>query len=95
MQYFVKRQQINPTNCFYQQQQNESSLIVVNRINPISSGPCVHSSTKLKVLIVFFVENKQQDDSVHLFTIIKRNKTKKLFSVFLLNIYFSHKEIRY
>ena len=58
-------------NCFYQQQQNENSLIVENKFNPISSGPCVHFGTKFKVLIVLFVENKQQDDSVHLFTIIK------------------------
>ena len=50
---------------------NNLSLIVEYKFNPISSGPCVHFGTKLKVLIVLFVENKQQDDSVYLFTIIK------------------------
>ena len=60
-----------------------------------SSGPCVHFGTKFKVLIAYFIENKQQSDSVHLFTIIKTNKTKTLFSVLLLNIILSHKEIRY
>ena len=70
-------------------------LIVENKINPISSGSCVHSGTELKVLIVLLMEDKQQDDSVHLFTIIKRNKTKTLFSVFLLNIFSPKKEIEY
>ena len=65
---------INPTNCSYQQQQNENSLVVENKFNRISSGPCVHFGTKLKVLIVFFVENKKEEDSVHLFTSIKTNK---------------------
>ena len=59
---------------FCKEQTNENSLIVGNKFNPISSGPCVHFGTKLKVLIAYFIENKQQDDSVHLFTIIKRNK---------------------
>ena len=62
--------------CFYTQHQNGNSLIVENNFNPIFSGPCVHSGTIFKVLIVSFVENKQQDDSFHLFTIIKPNKLK-------------------
>ena len=88
MQQNVKRQQINPTKCFYTQNQNGNSLVVENNFNPIFSGPCVHSGTKFKVLIVFFVENKQQDDSFHLFTIIKTNKTKTLFSVFSIKYIF-------
>ena len=42
------------------------------------SGPCVQPGTKFKVLNAYFVllENKQQDDSFHLFTIIKTNKLK-------------------
>ena len=40
------------------------------------------------ILIVFFVENKQQDDSFHLLTIIKTNKTKTLFSVFSIEYIF-------
>ena len=47
-----------------------------------------------KVLIVYFVEINQQSDSFPLLTIIKTNKTKTLV-YFLLNIFFSHKEIRY
>ena len=39
-------------------------------------------------LIVFFIENKQQDDSFHLFTIIETNKTKTLFSVFSIEYIF-------
>ena len=76
MQQLVKSKRFNPTNCFCKEQSNKNSLIVENKFNPISSGPCVHFGTKLKVLIAFFVENKQQDDSVHLFTITKRNKLK-------------------
>ena len=60
MQYFVKSKQFNPTNCFYQQQQNENSLIVVTKINPIASRPCVHSGTKFKVLSAYFLEINQQ-----------------------------------
>ena len=62
------------SNCLCKEQPNKNSLIVATKFNPISSGSCVHFGTKLKVLIVFFVENKQQDDSA-------------LISVFLLNIY--------
>ena len=76
MQYFVKWTQFNPTNCFCKERPNENSLIVENKFNPISSGPCVDFGTKLKVLIVFLIENKQQDDSVHLFTIKKETKQK-------------------
>ena len=47
-----------------------------------------------KVLIVYFVEINQQSDSFPLLTIIKTNKTKTLV-YFLLNIFFSHREIRY
>ena len=71
MQKFVKSNQFNPTNRFCRECPNKNSLIVENKFNPISSGPCVHFGTKLKVLIGFFIENKQQDDSVHLFTIIE------------------------
>ena len=46
------------------------------------------SGNKFKVLIVFFIENKQQDDSFHLLTIIKTNKTKTLFSVSLIEYIF-------
>ena len=80
-----------PQTVFAKNNQNENSLIVENKFNPISSGPCVHFGTKLKVLIAFSIENKQQDDSVHLFTIIKRNNYRCLSIV----IFFSHKEIRY
>ena len=55
-----------PQTVFAKEQPNKNSLIVENKFNPISSGPCVHFGTKLKVLIVFFIENKQQDDSVQL-----------------------------
>ena len=61
----------------------------------ISCEPPVHFGTRLKVLNAFFVEHKQQSDSVHLFTIIQRNKLKALDSVFLLNIFFPKKEITY
>ena len=73
---------------FYTQHQNGNSLVVENKFNPIHGRPCVHSGTKFKVLIVFFVENKQQDDSFHLFTIMKTNKTKTLFSVFSIEYIF-------
>ena len=76
MQFFVKSRQFNPTNCFYQQQQNENSLIVVTKIDPIASRPCVHSGTKFKVLSAYFIEIKQQSESFPLLTIIKTNKTK-------------------
>ena len=48
----------------------------------ISCGTPVHFGTQLKLLIAFVIENKQQSDSVHLFTIIQRNKLKALDSVF-------------
>ena len=76
------------TKCFYTQHQNGNSLVVENKFNPIHGRPCVHPGTKFKVLIVIFVENKQQDDSFHLFTIIKTNKTKTLFSVFSIEYIF-------
>ena len=72
---------------FYQQQQNENSLAVENKFNPIHGRPCVHPGTKFKVLIAYFIEINQQSDSFLLLTIIKTNKTKTLFSVFLLNIF--------
>ena len=59
-----------------------------HNFNPISSGPCVQPGTKFKVLIAYFVENKQQSDSFHLFTTIKTNKTKTLFSVFSIEYIF-------
>ena len=65
-----------------------NSLVVESNFNPIISGPCVHSGTKFKVLIVFFVENMQQDDSFHQFTIIKTNKTRTHFSVFSIEYIF-------
>ena len=74
--------------CFCKEQPNENSLVVRNTFNPISHQPCVHFGTKFKLLIAYFIESKQQDDSFHLFTIIKRNKLKALNSVFLLNIFF-------
>ena len=74
--------------CFYTQHQNGNSLVVENIFNPIFSGPCVHSGTKFKVLMLFFIENKQQDDSFHLFTIIKTNKTKTLLSAFSIEYIF-------
>ena len=43
---------------------------------------------KFKVIIVFFVEIKQQDDLFHLFTIIKTNKTKTLLSEFSIEYSF-------
>ena len=64
------------TNCFYQQQQNENSLVVENKFNPISSGPCVHTGTKFKVLIAYSIEINQQSDSFPLLTIIKQTKQK-------------------
>ena len=80
---------------FYQQQQNENSLVVENKFNPMHGRPCVHCGTKFKVLIAYFIEIIQQSGSFPLLTIIKTNKTKTLFSAFLLNIIFSQKEIRY
>ena len=44
---------------------------------------------KLKVLSVFFIENKQQDDSVHLFTIIKRIKLKSTHQCLSIEYIFS------
>ena len=73
-QYFVKWTQFNPMKHFCKEQPNENSFIVENKFNPIHGRPCVHFGTKLKVLIVFLIENKQQSHSVHLLTIIKRNK---------------------
>ena len=92
-QQFVKSKQFNPTNCFCKEQTNENSLIVEIKINPISSGSCVDFGTKLKDLIAFFVEIKQQDDSVHLFTVTKRNKLKSTHEVLSIEYIFSHKEI--
>ena len=63
-------------------------MIVENNFNPISSGPCVQPGTKLKVLIAYFVENKQQDDSFHLFTIIKTNKLKSTQQCFIIEYNF-------
>ena len=48
----------------------------------------VYILVQLKVLIVGFVENKQQDDSFHLFTIIITDKTKTLFIVFSIECIF-------
>ena len=62
--------------CFCKEQPNENSLVVGNTFNPVSHGPCVHFGTKFKLLIAYFIESKQQDDSFHLFTIIERNKLK-------------------
>ena len=84
----------NPTNCFYEQQQNENSLIVENKFNPIHGRPCVHPGTKSIVLFAYlhiFIEIIQQSDPFPLLTSIKTNKTKTLFSVFLLNVFFSQK----
>ena len=79
---------IQSHKLFLAKHQNGNSLIVENNFNPIFSGPCVQPGTKFKVLIAYFVENKQQDDSFHLFTIIKTNKTKTLFSVFSIEYIF-------
>ena len=57
---------------FCKEQLNENSLIGENKFNPIHGRPCVHFGTKFKVLIAFFIENKQQSDSIHLFTVIKK-----------------------
>ena len=48
--------------------------------------PCVHPGTKFKVLIVFFIENKQHSDSFPLLTIIKT--IKQIFSVFCIEYIF-------
>ena len=56
MQQFVKSKQFNPISCFYKEQPNENSLIVENKLNPLSSGPCVYYGKKLKVLIAHFKE---------------------------------------
>ena len=58
------------------QQQNEISLIVENNFNPIHVRPCVHPSTKSKVVIAYCTEIIQQSDSFPLLTIIKANRTK-------------------
>ena len=65
-----------PQTVFAKNNQTRTVSIFATKFNPISSGPGVCFGTKLKVLIIFFIEYKQQDDSVHLFTIIKRNKFK-------------------
>ena len=80
---------------FVKQQQNKNSLVVENKSILIYGRSCVHPGKKFKVLIAYFLQINQQDESFSLITIIKRNKTKTLFSVFLLKIFFSHKEIRY
>ena len=77
-----------PQTVFNQQQQNENSLVVENKFNPIHGRPCVHPGTKFKVLIAYFVEINQQSDSFPLLTIIKTNKTKTLFSVFSIEYIF-------
>ena len=64
MQQFVKSKQFKPTKCFYKEQLNENSLIVENKFNPISSGPCVYFGTKLKVLIQIL---KEKSNSLHQF----------------------------
>ena len=46
-----------PQNVFYQQQQNENSLVVENKFNPISSGPCVHPGTKIQSSQCIFYRN--------------------------------------
>ena len=66
------------TNCFYQQQQNENSLVVENKFNPISSGPCVHPGTKIKLLIAYFIKINQQSDSFSMLTIIKTKQKHSL-----------------
>ena len=72
----LKQNKSTPMKHFCKEQLNEKCLIVGNKFHPISCGPHVHfgRSTKFKALIAYFVESKQQDDSFHLFTIIKRNK---------------------
>ena len=80
--------------CFYKEQPNGICLIVENKFNPSHGRLCVHSGTKFNVLIEYFVENKQQDDSFHPFTIIKRKKQKHSSVYFRLNKNFSQKEIR-
>ena len=65
-----------PKTAFTNNNKNENSLIVVTKINPIASRPCVHSGTKFKVLSAYFIEIKQQSESFPLLTIIKTNKTK-------------------
>ena len=62
-------------------------LLKTNSI-AISSGPCIHSGTKFKVLIAYFIEINQRSDSFPLFTIIKTNKSKHS-SVHFYCIYFS------
>ena len=79
---------IQSHKLFFTQHQNGNSLVVEMKFNTILCKTCVHSCTKFKVLIVFFVENKQLDDSFHLFTIIKTNKTKTLFSVLSIEYIF-------
>ena len=79
---------MNPTNCFYQQQQYENSLVVENKFNPIHGRPCVHPGTKFKVLIAYLIEINRQSDSFPLLTIIKTNKTKMLLSVFSIEYIF-------
>ena len=79
----------------YQQQQNENSLIVENKFNHISSGPCVYLGTKLKVLIAYFSEINQQSDSFPLLTIIKRIKLKNTLQCISIEYIFSCEEIEY
>ena len=70
----LEQKKSTPMKHFCKEQLNEKCLIVGNKFHPISCGPHLHFGTKFKVLIAYFVESKQQDDSFHLFTIIKRNK---------------------
>ena len=89
--------QINPTISFYQQQQNENSLIVENKLNPIHGRPCVHPGTKFKVLIACFIEINQQSDSFPLLTIILKTKNKQsnTMSCITIKYIFLLIEIRY
>ena len=74
---------------FLQEQVNKV-LIVVSLCNPIHHRPPVHFGTKSKVLIAYFIESKQQNDSFHLFTIINRNKLKSTHQCLSIE-YFSQK----
>ena len=65
------------------------------KFDPIHGRPCVHPGTKFKVLIAYFKEIDQQSDSFPFVHNYKNKQTKTLFSVILLNVLISHKEIRY
>ena len=88
---------IHSHKLFYQQQQNENSLVVENKFNPITCTNHVHLGTKLKVLIHFFKEmsNSLYHSLFLIFFIKKPNKSNNLWSSTSFEYIFLWIEIKY